>query len=152
MGCCISPNHIIERNKKNISNKDINIEYLENKEFTNFISKKETKLTKEKNSMNEIIKNSYNEYEFPLNELNESEMSNNNLINKKEENNNTEKLETIKEVYNEISFRKIENLNNSFNKFNTQLSDNTEKIDSIKCEDNYTKKTNEMIKFLSRKK
>ena len=102
--------------------------------------------------MNEIIKNSYNEYEFPLNELNESEMSNNNLINKKEENNNTEKLETIKEVYNEISFRKIENLNNSFNKFNTQLSDNTEKIDSIKCEDNYTKKTNQMIRFLSRKK
>ena len=101
--------------------------------------------------MNEIIKNSYNEYEFPLNELNESEMSNNNLINKKE-NNNFEKLETIKEVYNEISFRKIENLNNSFNKFNTQLSDNTEKIDSIKCEDNYTKKTNQMIRFLSRKK
>ena len=151
MGCCITPNHIIERNKTNIANKDINIEYLENKEFSNFISKKETKITKEKNSMNEIIKNSYNEYEFPLNELNESEMSNNNLINKKE-NNNFEKLETIKEVYNEISFRKIENLNNSFNKFNTQLSDNTEKIDSIKCEDNYTKKTNQMIRFLSRKK
>ena len=109
MGCCITPNHIIERNKTNIANKDINIEYLENKEFSNFISKKETKITKEKNSMNEIIKNSYNEYEFPLNELNESEMSNNNLINKKE-NNNFEKLETIKEVYNEISFRKIENL------------------------------------------
>ena len=151
MGCCITPNHIIERNKTNIANKDINIEYLENKEFSNFISKKETKITKEKNSMNEIIKNSYNEYEFPLNELNESEMSNNNLINKKE-NNNFEKLETIKEVYNEISFRKIENLNNSFNKFNTQLSDNTEKIDSIKCEDNYTKKTNQMNRFLTRKK
>ena len=151
MGCCITPNHIIERNKTNIANKDINIEYLENKEFSNFISKKETKITKEKNSMNEIIKNSNNEYEFPLNELNESEISNKNLMNKKG-NNNIEKLETIKEVYNEISFRKIENLNNSFNKFNTQLSDNTEKIDSIKCEDNYTKKTNQMNRFLTRKK
>ena len=151
MGCCITPNHIIEKNKKNISNKDIIIECLENNEYLNIICKKETKITKEKNSMNEIIKNSNNEYEFPLNELNESEISNKNLMNKKG-NNNIEKLETIKEVYNEISFRKIENLNNCINKFNTQLSDNTEKIDSIKCEDNYTKKTNQMNRFLTRKK
>ena len=57
-----------------------------------------------------------------------------------------------KKLCKKISLTKTKNLNNCINKFNTQLSDNTEKIDSIKCEDNYTKKTNQMNRFLTRKK
>ena len=153
MGCCISPNNIIERDKTKIFTKGIDIESLQNKEFSNIIiCKKENNLIKENNSI-EIMKNSSNEYEISLNEFNESQMSskiinNNNVVNK---NKNIDKLETVKEVISEISFRKNESRNNSiYHKSNSKLSSNTEKINTEKCEDNYNKKTNQMIKLMKK--
>ena len=153
MGCCISPNNIIERDKTKVFTKGIDIESLQNKEFSNIIiCKKENNLIKENNSI-EIMKNSSNEYEISLNEFNESQMSskiinNNNVLNK---NKNIDKLETVKEVISEISFRKNESRNNSiYHKSNSKLSSNTEKINTEKCEDNYNKKTNQMIKLMKK--
>ena len=153
MGCCISPNNIIERDKTKVFTKGIDIESLQNKEFSNIIiCKKENNLIKENNSI-EIMKNSSNEYEISLNEFNESQMSskiinNNNVVNK---NKNIDKLETVKEVISEISFRKNESRNNSiYHKSNSKLSSNTEKINTEKCEDNYNKKTNQMIKLMKK--
>ena len=153
MGCCISPNNIIERDKTKVFTKGIDIESLQNKELSNIIiCKKENNLIKENNSI-EIMKNSSNEYEISLNEFNESQMSskiinNNNIVNK---NKNIDKLETVKEVISEISFRKNESRNNSiYHKSNSKLSSNTEKINTEKCEDNYNKKTNQMIKLMKK--
>lgn len=153
MGCCISPNNIIERDKTKVFTKGIDIESLQNKELSNIIiCKKENNLIKENNSI-EIMKNSSNEYEISLNEFNESQMSskiinNNNVVNK---NKNIDKLETVKEVISEISFRKNESRNNSiYHKSNSKLSSNTEKINTEKCEDNYNKKTNQMIKLMKK--
>lgn len=153
MGCCISPNNIIERDKTKVFTKGIDIESLQNKELSNIIiCKKENNLIKENNSI-EIMKNSSNEYEISLNEFNESQMSskiinNNNVLNK---NKNIDKLETVKEVISEISFRKNESRNNSiYHKSNSKLSSNTEKINTEKCEDNYNKKTNQMIKLMKK--
>ena len=135
MGCCISPNNIIERDKTKVFTKGIDIESLQNKELSNIIiCKKENNLIKENNSI-EIMKNSSNEYEISLNEFNESQMSskiinNNNVLNK---NKNIDKLETVKEVISEISFRKNESRNNSiYHKSNSKLSSNTEKINNEK--------------------
>ena len=144
MGCCINPVNIIG-DKKNRFNKNyqINIDTLQNKEFSILISKKESNITreKEKNSSSDIIKSSVNEYEIQLNEIYESQISNNkNLINLQKS-----KLETVRESIDEFSFRKV-NSNHSNN------SSCTQKINAEKCEDNYTKKTNQMIRFLSRKK
>ena len=97
MGCCISPNNIIERDKTKVFTKGIDIESLQNKELSNIIiCKKENNLIKENNSI-EIMKNYSNEYEISLNEFNESQMSskiinNNNVLNK---NKNIDKLETV---------------------------------------------------------
>ena len=153
MGCCISPNNIIERDKTKVFTKGIDIESLQNKELSNIIiCKKENNLIKENNSI-EIMKNSSNEYEISLNEFNESQMSskiinNNNVVHK---NKNIDKLETVKEVISEISFRKNESRNNSiYHKSNSKLSSNTEKINTEKCEDNYNKKTNQMIKLMKK--
>lgn len=153
MGCCISPNNIIERDKTKVFTKGIDIESIQNKELSNIIiCKKENNLIKENNSI-EIMKNSSNEYEISLNEFNESQMSskiinNNNVVNK---NKNIDKLETVKEVISEISFRKNESRNNSiYHKSNSKLSSNTEKINTEKCEDNYNKKTNQMIKLMKK--
>ena len=153
MGCCISPNNIIERDKTKVFTKGIDIESIQNKELSNIIiCKKENNLIKENNSI-EIMKNSSNEYEISLNEFNESQMSskiinNNNVLNK---NKNIDKLETVKEVISEISFRKNESRNNSiYHKSNSKLSSNTEKINTEKCEDNYNKKTNQMIKLMKK--
>ena len=153
MGCCISPNNIIERDKTKVFTKGIDIESLQKKELSNIIiCKKENNLIKENNSI-EIMKNSSNEYEISLNEFNESQMSskiinNNNVLNK---NKNIDKLETVKEVISEISFRKNESRNNSiYHKSNSKLSSNTEKINTEKCEDNYNKKTNQMIKLMKK--
>ena len=153
MGCCISPNNIIERDKTKVFTKGIDIESIQNKELSNIIiCKKENNLIKENNSI-EIMKNSSNEYEISLNEFNESQMSskiinNNNVLNK---NKNIDKLETVKEVISEISFRKNESRNNSiYHKSNSKLSSNTEKNNTEKCEDNYNKKTNQMIKLMKK--
>ena len=143
MGCCINPVNIIG-DKKNRFNKNyqINIDTLQNKEFVNLINKKESQITreKEKTSTCDIIKISINEYEIQLNEIYESQISNNkNLINLQKS-----KLETVRESIDEFSFRK----NNSIH---SQNSSCTEKINLEKCEDNYTKKTNQLIKLAKKK-
>ena len=143
MGCCINPVNIIG-DKKNRFNKNyqINIDTLQNKEFVNLINKKESQITreKEKTSTCDIIKISINEYEIQLNEINISQMSNNkNLINSPKH-----KLETVRESIDEFSFRK----NNSIH---SQNSSCTENINLEKCEDNYTKKTNQLIKLAKKK-
>ena len=143
MGCCINPVNIIG-DKKNRFNKNyqINIDTLQNKEFVNLINKKESQITreKEKTSTCDIIKISINEYEIQLNEINISQMSNNkNLINSPKH-----KLETVRESIDEFSFRKV-NSNHSNN------SSCTQKINAEKCEDNYTKKTNQLVKLVKKK-
>jgi len=143
MGCCINPINIIGNiNNRFNKNDQINIETLQNKEFSILISKKESNITreKEKNSSSDIIKSSVNEYEIQLNEIYESQISNNkNLINLQKS-----KLETVRESIDEFSFRK----NNSIH---SQNSSCTEKINLEKCEDNYTKKTNQLIKLAKKK-
>lgn len=143
MGCCINPVNIIGDKKNRFNNNyQINIDTLQNKEFVNLINKKESQITreKEKTSTCDIIKISINEYEIQLNEINISQMSNNkNLINSPKH-----KLETVRESIDEFSFRK----NNSIH---SQNSSCTEKINLEKCEDNYTKKTNQLIKLAKKK-
>ena len=143
MGCCINPINIIGNiNNRFNKNDQINIETLQNKEFSILISKKESNITreKEKNSSSDIIKISINEYEIQLNEINISQMSNNkNLINLQKS-----KLETVRESIDEFSFRKV-NSNHSNN------SSCTQKINAEKCEDNYTKKTNQLVKLVKKK-
>jgi hypothetical protein len=156
MGCCIKPTNIIEKNKKSIYNKNFDIESLQNNEFSYMISQKETKFTKEKekSSIKENIKDDLNEYEIPLHlenkNKNSSLISNNGNINK---NDKKEKLEIVREITNEISNRqKKRSRNLSENKDNNNnISSSTEKINSMKCEENYNKKTKQMIRFLSYK-
>ena len=155
MGCCIKPTNIIEKNKHNINNKNFDIESLQNNEFLYKISQKETKFTKEKekNSTKENIKDDLNEYEIPLylenKNKNSSLISNNGNINK---NNKKEELEIVREITNEISNRKKKrSRNSSENKDNNNMSSSTEKINTMKCEENYNKKTKQMIRFLSYK-
>ena len=155
MGCCINPTNIIEKNKHNINNKNFDIESLQKNEFLYKISQKETKFTKEKekNSTKENIKDDLNEYEIPLylenKNKNSSLISNNGNINK---NNKKEELEIVREITNEISNRKKKrSRNSSENKDNNNMSSSTEKINTMKCEENYNKKTKQMIRFLSYK-
>ena len=143
MGCCINPINIIgNNNNRNNKNYQINIETLQNKEFSNLISKKESNITreKEKSSNSDIIKSSINEYEIQLNEISVSQISNNKNLNNLQKS----KLETVRESIDEFSFRKV-------NSNHSKHSSTTQKINSEKCEDNYTKKTNQMIKLVKRK-
>ena len=137
-------NNIIFIKKKTICK--VEIESLQNKDYSNLISKKGTNQTKERKSSE--IKNSINEFEVSLNELNENQriMQNEDFISKK-------KLDTVREVNSEFSNRKNENKKQlNYNKTNSKKSSCTEKIDSEKRVENYYKKSQQLMKLFPKKK
>ena len=137
-------NNIIFITKKTFCK--VEIESLQNKDYSHLISKKGTNQTKERKSSE--IKNSINEFEVSLNELNENQriMQNEDFISKK-------KLDTVREVNSEFSNRKNENKKQlNYNKTNSKKSSCTEKIDSEKRVENYYKKSQQLMKLFPKKK
>lgn len=137
-------NNIIFIKKKTFCK--VEIESLQNKDYSHLISKKGTNQTKERK--NSEIKNSINEFEVSLNELNENQriMQNEDFISKK-------KLDTVREVNSEFSNRKNENKKQlNYNKTNSKKSSCTEKIDSEKRVENYYKKSQQLMKLFPKKK
>ena len=137
-------NNIIFIKKKTFCK--VEIESLQNKDYSHLISKKGTNQTKERKSSE--IKNSINEFEVSLNELNENQriMQNEDFISKK-------KLDTVREVNSEFSNRKNENKKElNYNKTNSKKSSCTEKIDSEKRIENYYKKSQQLMKLFPKKK
>ena len=134
-------NNIIFIKKKTICK--VEIESLQNKDYSHLISKKGTNQTKERKSSE--IKNSINEFEVSLNE-NQRIMQNEDFISKK-------KLDTVREVNSEFSNRKNENKKQlNYNKTNSKKSSCTEKIDSEKRVENYYKKSQQLMKLFPKKK
>ena len=134
-------NNIIFIKKKTFCK--VEIESLQNKDYSHLISKKGTNQTKERKSLE--IKNSINEFEVSLNE-NQRIMQNEDFISKK-------KLDTVREVNSEFSNRKNENKKQlNYNKTNSKKSSCTEKIDSEKRVENYYKKSQQLMKLFPKKK
>ena len=134
-------NNIIFIKKKTFCK--VEIESLQNKDYSHLISKKGTNQTKERKSSE--IKNSINEFEVSLNE-NQRIMQNEDFISKK-------KLDTVREVNSEFSNRKNENKKQlNYNKTNSKKSSCTEKIDSEKRVENYYKKSQQLMKLFPKKK
>ncbi len=135
-------NNIIFIKKKTICK--VEIESLQNKDYSNLISKKGTNQTKERKSLE--IKNSINEFEVSLNENQRIMQNEDELISKK-------KLDTVREVNSEFSNRKNENKKQlNYNKTNSKKSSCTEKIDSEKRVENYYKKSQQLLKLFPKKK
>ncbi len=135
-------NNIIFIKKKTICK--VEIESLQNKDYSNLISKKGTNQTKERKSLE--IKNSTNEFEVSLNENQRIMQNEDELISKK-------KLDTVREVNSEFSNRKNENKKQlNYNKTNSKKSSCTEKIDSEKRVENYYKKSQQLLKLFPKKK
>ena len=125
----------------------VEIDSLQNKDYLHLISKIGTNQTKERKSLE--IKNSINEFEVSLNELNENQR----IIQNEDEFISKKKLDTVREVNSEFSNRKNENKKQlNYNKTNSKKSSCTEKIDSEKRVENYYKKSKQLMKLFPKKK